>query len=140
MMLRFVLPFAALALASCSVMRGVTRKTELPPEVVPAEIPAAVMAHPSGPAVVPWDGRQLSVAFGDEDANLLLRCYGRTLYAESLWLNRVPEPALLRRSLQLQEEVIQLLRARFPGIPPIENWEIRWHGIDAPPQVVAGEP
>lgn len=140
MMLRNLLPFAALALASCSVMRGVIRKTELPPEVVPAEIPAAVMAHPSGPAVVPWDGMQLQVAFGDGDANLLLSCYGRTLYAESLWLNQAPEPAVLRRSLQLQEEVIQLLCARFPGIPPVENWETRWRGIDAPPEAVAGEP
>jgi hypothetical protein len=140
MMLRFALPFAALALASCSVMRGVTRKAELPPEVVPAEIPAAVMAHPSAPYVSPWDGKELWVAFGEGDAQVLLACYGRTLYAESLWLNRVPEPAVLRRSLQMQEEVIQLLRARFPGIPSIENWAIRWDGIDAPPEAVAGEP
>jgi hypothetical protein len=137
-MLRLVPIFAVLSLASCDFLHSVRRTTELPPEVLPTGVQAAVQAHPCVTHVQPWNGEWLSVEFTEGDANVVLLCWHGTLEAQSGWVNRDPEPAVLRRSLAMQAEVIQLLRERFPCLPPMGSWVLSWYHLDAQPEA-AGE-
>ena len=125
-MLRKSLVIAFLVLAGCEYAHGVQRTTRLPVDGSPGALEAAVAKHPLVTNVYRWDGESFWVQLSEGDANAGLQCLDGTLEVGSFWFNRDPEPAVLTRSLQLQADLIDLLRERFSWVPTFDRWAVEW--------------
>lgn len=85
-----------------------------------------------------WDGETFWVGLSEGDANAGLQYLAGTLEVGSSWMNRDPEPAVLTRSVQLQAELIHLLREHFAWVPPFDTWAVEWLEMDSQ-QAAGGE-
>ena len=133
-MLRSVLVLALLALSSCDIFYGVVKHAE-PGTGFDASIAQDVVRqHPDciPAAGYPWDGEtMLCVARrGEAEAGVGYSAGGRVT-VESLWTGRLPAQRVVDEALRLQSELIRLLRARFPKLPPETDWSVDWVRMEA---------
>ena len=129
-----------LFLQACSglqgnVLHGVARSAHAPEGFDPAAAEEAVRKHPqlSAGETRSWNGQELWVVVRDGDARAGFAVERGELQVSSGWMNRVPEPSALEHSLRLQQELVELLRARFPVLPPADEWKIHWSHLEPPP-------
>jgi hypothetical protein len=127
---RFLVPLCAAVFASCDYLHQVRRSTVLPPEISPQEVQQAARSHRAVTQIHGWDGELFCVLVSEGDANAGVQCFGSALSVESGWFNRDPAPAVLQRSMELQAELIEILRLRFPELPPMDEWELEWHYLE----------
>lgn len=125
-----MLPLCAAVFASCDHLHRVRRSTVLPPEISPRDVEQAARSHRAVTQIHEWDGELFWVLASEGDANAGVHCFGSALSVESGWFNRDPEPAVLERSMELQAELIDILRLRFPHLPPMDEWEVDWNSLE----------
>lgn len=136
---------ATIALAACDTVRGVGRTARVPAGFDPAVAQAAVMAHPAYVATdgYRWDGESFFLWLREGGANAAVACWSASLddvdevEVASLWIDQVPDATTLTRSIELQRELVERLRACSPGLPAFESWTARWNGLEPAP---AGQP
>ncbi|MGE3174558.1 MAG: hypothetical protein AB7O97_18145 [Planctomycetota bacterium] len=132
---------ALAVLASCDIFYGVTRHTPAPPDFDARAAAAAVREHPDHAAAegLAWDGEAMwSVVRRGEAHAGVGYSRGGSLSVESWWVGRPPAQSTLRESLRLQSELIELLRARCPGLPPEAVWATYWGRMAPPDDSMAG--
>ncbi len=122
-----------------NLLHGVARSAPSPAGFDPAAAEEAACKHPrlSASETRSWNGQELWVVVRDGDARAGLAVAQGQLQVSSGWVNRVPEPSALEQSLRLQRELIELLRARFPALPPTEEWKVHWSHLEPPPAAAA---
>jgi hypothetical protein len=121
-------------LAACDVFHGVVRQTEV--ETFDAAMAQElVRGHVdfdprAGHA---WDGETMwcVVQRGEIRAGVGFTA-PRSLSVELLWVGRPPEARDLRASLELQSQLIEMLRERFSAVPPESAWSVRWVRMEDP--------
>jgi hypothetical protein len=112
----------------------------LSPDISARALEQTARSHRSVAECHEWDGETFWLMLQEGDANAGLQCRGAVLSVDSAWLNRDPQPAVLQRSLELQAEVIDIMRARFPGVPPMDRWQVEWYHLEAQQADAAGRP
>lgn len=130
-----LLPLKACASLAGDLLHGVARSCPAPAAFDPAAAEGAARRHPqlSAGETRSWNGQELWVVVREGDARAGFAFANGQLQVSSGWMNRVPEPSALEQSLGLQRELIDLLRARFPGLPGVEQWSVHWSHLEPPP-------
>jgi hypothetical protein len=79
------------------------------------------------------------MVLGDGEAHAWFACNAEALEVSSVWPS-APDAAVLDRSLQLQDEIIARLRARWSALPIAEAWTAEWlrDGSSAPDRDALG--
>jgi hypothetical protein len=132
---QLLLPLLLLA-TGCTQWHGVTRVTSSVPTFDPARIEATVHRHQDWDALQSdaWDGESFAWSLQRGDARALLTYEtGKLLKLESMWPGRQPSATTLSTSLQLQSDLIRLLRSQCPELAPESAWDTRKIELDAEP-------
>lgn len=133
-MLRTLTLAATLCMPACTFWHGVSRCTPAPADFDPVLAQEVAQGHPGWvPAEsIHWDGEAFLVVVRDGDANAavgyLLEETRQKICLSSLWMNTPPSAAELARSIELQRELLQRLRARIEGLPPFQVWTTETFG------------
>lgn len=131
-MYRVALLLPLLALASCDTFYGFVRHTEVGPGFDIEAARALVAEHPDcDHQTYAWKDGTVYCYVRRGEATADVTYEDRHLGIVSLWTGRLPEPGVLDESAGLQAELIDLLRARFPELPPATEWSFDWIGMDA---------
>jgi len=116
---------ACTALAACEYFSGVRRTAPRPPDFDRVLAVAALADHPHRSRIDEHADAVRVMAFNDGEAHAWFAYDAQTLEVSSVW-TRVPDAALLDRSLKLQDEIIERLRGRWPALPEPAQWRPDW--------------
>lgn len=139
---RFAVLLMCLPMASCDVFYGVKRRAEAPVSFDPVAAEQFLRLQPGFDPVdaVAWDGRALWCPFRRDGAvagfgySPLEEYGGSGITVESLWVGHPPDPALLRRSMQLQDELLRVLSEHLQEFPSMSSFSTEWVNMEAQPQ------
>jgi len=123
---------AGLALGSCCHGYGVVRSAEGPFAVLLPAVRQAVVAQPGAVVATGLDERRVHAVVARDGGQVELFVDGEAVACGSLWWNQVPDAAVLRASLALQDELLARLAAVVPGFPPAGRLRREWVGLEAP--------
>lgn len=137
---RIIPILALLVLTSCDFYRGLIRSTYPGPEF-DAAVAQNLASQPPGSVphfIDKWDGETMGVTIQRGDVYVRVTySVGNPISLRSVYLvtNEELKP-LIHDSLGLQSEIIEVLRQRFPALPPQSEWTITWLSMEAPPDDV----
>jgi hypothetical protein len=116
--------FACAVLAGCDYLSSVRRTASPPVGFDPVLAVAALADHPQRSARDEVPGEPI-VVLRDGPANAWFAWDARAIEVFSFWAS-VPDAAVLDRSLQLQNEIIERLRSRWPTLCAPDAWQAEW--------------
>src|SRR5262245_28883537 len=121
--MRFPAVVAVAALASCSHMRGFRQTAPRPADFDAVAAAAVLVDHPLRVQRESRSGNP-EVLLRDGDAHAWFAFDAHTLEVSSAWISETPTGADLDRSLQLQNEIVARLGARWPAVPAVGAWRV----------------